>query len=256
MEPFGVSTTKPGQLKLRAQVPVCTYHERAKAKPGEFCTDTVAHCGASAQGRFCKSLTYRDFFSGWLEERALLNGAKRWVSEASADIKEHLPFPLLSIHDDDGSEYINNDFINWCIGEEIKQTRSRPNHKNDNALAEQTNFDAVRKTVGYYRFDTDKEWQALAKVYQYLCPLYNYWFHSTKLIGREDLPDGRTKKIYEKEAKTPYERLLESAEVSEASKAELRKRKAGQNPVKLNRQLNAAVRRLLKMNQEKDKVKQ
>jgi hypothetical protein len=252
----GLTTTKPGRLNLRSQVPVCTYHDRAKAKPGEFCTDTVAHCGASSKGQFCKSLTYRDFYSGWLEERALLNSAVKWVQEASKNIKANLPFPLRSIHDDDGTEFINKDFIDWCKGETIRQTRSRPNQKNDNALAEQTNDDAVRKTVGYYRFDTQEECDALAKVYECLCPLYNYWFHSAKLLGRQQKPNGRWKKIYEKDPKTPYERLMESPDVSDESKAELRKRKSEQNPVALNRQLNEAVERLLQINREKNTVKQ
>jgi hypothetical protein len=29
----------------------------------------------------------------------------------------------------------------------------------------------MRKTVGYFRFDTPAEQEALAEVYQYLCPL-------------------------------------------------------------------------------------
>jgi hypothetical protein len=252
----GLCTTKPGRLNLRSQVPVCTFHDRMKAKPGEFCSDTVAHCGGNASGEYCKSLTYRDFSSGWLEERALLNSAARWVKEASADIKAKLPFPLRAVHDDDGGEFINIDFISWCIEMHIKQTRSRPNHKNDNAFAEQTNYDAVRKTVGYFRFDTRAECDALAEVYQYLCPLYNYWFHSAKLLEKKQLPNGRIQKIYEAEPKTPYERLLESPDLSEESKAELWRRKAAQNPVVLNRLLNEAVERLLRINREKDMVKQ
>jgi hypothetical protein len=252
----GISTTKPGRLDQRSKVPVCTWHDRLHAKPGEFCSDTVAHCGASASGQFCKSLTYRDFYSGWLEERGLLNAAAKWVREKSGEIKAGLPFPMISVHDDDGGEYINIDFISWCIEEHIKQTRSRPNHKNDNALAEQTNFDAVRKTVGYFRFDTEAEYEALCEVYTYLCPLYNYWFHSEKLIGKETLANGKTKKIYEKTPKTPYERLMESPDVSDESKAELKRRKDAQNPVELNRKLNEAVDKLLQINSEKDKVKQ
>jgi hypothetical protein len=54
----------------------------------------------------------------------------------------------------------------------------------------------------------------------------------------------------------PYQRLLESGEVSEASKAELMRWKNGSDPVVLNSRLNRAVERLLKANREKDKVKQ
>ncbi|MDR0909315.1 MAG: hypothetical protein LBM77_06065, partial [Spirochaetaceae bacterium] len=138
------------------------------------------------------------------------------------------------------------------IEEHIRQTRSRPNHKNDNALAEQTNYDAIRKTVGYFRFDTEEEYKALCEVYKYLCPLYNYWFHSVKLIDKVHLPNGRTKKIYEKEPKTPYMRLMESPDLDTRYKNELRKQKAKQNPVVLNRKLNKAVERLLQINRKKD----
>jgi hypothetical protein len=44
--------------------------------------------------------------------------------------------------------------------------------------------------------------------------------------------------------------------VSEKSKAELKRRKDGQNPVELNARLNQAVERLLKLNREKASMKQ
>jgi hypothetical protein len=84
-----------------------------------------------------------------------------------------------------------------------------------------------------------------------LCPLYNYWYPSFRLIGKEKQADGRYKKIYEKAPKTPYQRLLESPDVSEESKAELRRRKALYNPAVLNAAVNKAVKRLLKINGEK-----
>jgi hypothetical protein len=253
---FGVSTTKSAQMSLRSQVPVCTYHDRAEAKPGTFASDTVAHCGYEASGHFCKSLSWRDFYSGWLELRPLLNAAKEWVKRASEDIKAGLPFPVLGVHNDNGGEFINRMFIDWCISQCIKQTRSRPNEKNDNALAEQTNGDAVRKYVGYFRFIGQEDCDGLEAVYRPLCLLYNYWFHSAKLIGREVLPNGKHRKIYEKQVKTPFERLMESPDVSEESKAELRRRKAEQNPVELNRELNDAIDRLLRKHFEKCRMEE
>jgi hypothetical protein len=47
-------------------------------------------------------------------------------------------------------------------------------------------------------------------------------------------------------------RLMESSELDTRYKNELRKRKAEQNPVVLNRKLNKAVERLLQINQKKD----
>jgi hypothetical protein len=70
----------------------------------------------------------------------------------------------------------------------------------------------MRKTVGYFRFDTSAEQEVPAEVYNYLCPLYNYWYPSFRLLDKEKQADGRYQKIYEKSPRTPYERLLESAE--------------------------------------------
>jgi hypothetical protein len=62
--------------------------------------------------------------------------------------------------------------------------------------------------------------------------------------------------VYENASATPYQRLFESAEASEESKAELKRRKGGQNPVALNTALNKAVEKLLKINREKANMKQ
>jgi hypothetical protein len=256
LEIRGISTTRAAGASLRSQVPVQTHFDRKAVKPGDFAFDTVAHCGGSASGQFCKTLTGTSPYSGWVEERSLLNSANKWVAEAIEDIRASLPFPLTKGHYDNGMEFINKPLLEWCLARHIKASRSRPYHKNDNCFAEQKNYDAVRKTVGYFRFDTAAEQEALAEVYTYLCPLYNYWYPSFRLIGKEKQGDGRYKKIYEKSPRTPYQRLLESAEVSEESKAELTRRKSGSDPVVLNSRLNRAIERLLKLNREKNTVKQ
>jgi hypothetical protein len=201
-------------------------------------------------------LTGTSPFSGWIEERALLNGANQWAKEAIENIQANLPFPMTDTHYDNGVEFINKPLLEWCLSKNIRATRSRPYHKNDNCFAEQKNYDAVRKTVGYFRFDTLEEQAAMAEVYEYLCPLYNYWYPSFRLIDKVKQDDGRYKKVYEKTPKTPCQRLLESPEISEETKAELTRRKSAQDPVVLNSRLNEAVERLLKINWEKSNMKQ
>jgi hypothetical protein len=247
----GISTTRSAQTPLRGQIPVRTHFDRDSMKPGKFAFDTVAHCGGSAKGQFCKTLTGTDVFSGWIEERALLNAANIWVKAAFEDIEAALPFPMTGAHYDNGMEFINKPLLDWCVARHIEATRTRPYHKNDNCYAEQKNYDAVRKTVGYFRFDTKEECDALAQVYLHLCPLYNYWLPSFKLIAKEKKADGRCKKVYEKQPRTPFERLMESPGVSAERKAELGRRRAGQTPAELNRFLNEAVAWLLKLNREK-----
>jgi transposase InsO family protein len=87
-------------------------------------------------------------------------------------------------HYDNGMEFSNEPLLSWCLERHIEAICSRPYHKNDNCYAEQKNFDAVRKTVGYFRFGTPAEHAALARVYQFLCPLYNYRYPSFKLIDK------------------------------------------------------------------------
>jgi hypothetical protein len=173
LEIRGVSTTRAAQTPLRSHIPVRTSFDRERVQPGFFAFDTVAHCGGSARGQFCTPLPGTDVFSGWIEERALVNAANRWVYDAFSDIQGSLPFPLTGAHYDNGMEFVNEPLLTWCLARHIQPTRSRPYHKNDNCYAEQKNFDAVRKTVGYFRFDTPAEYAALAEVYRFLCPLYN-----------------------------------------------------------------------------------
>jgi hypothetical protein len=242
----GIHTTKPGTI-LKSQIPIRVCFDRNERKPGYFELDTVSHCGARASGQFCQTLTITDVGSGWTEECGLLNNAHRWVKEQIVQTKENLPFPMLGIDSDNGGEFINRQLLEWCIQNGIKFTRGRPYRKNDNCFVEQKNGDVVRKTVGYARFEGENAVNALAEVYRYLNPLLNYWYPTLRLIAKEKLPSGRYKKIYEKEAKTPYQRLLESPDLSDECKAELRKRASALNPVTLKRALDEARDRLLKL---------
>ena len=105
----------------------------------------------------------------------------------------------------------------------------------------------MRKTVGYERFEGEKALEALADVYQFLNPLLNYWYPTMQLTGKEKLPSGRYKKIYAKEPKPPYKRLLESPDLSDECKDELRRRAALLNPIDLKRKMDNARERLFKL---------
>jgi len=242
----GIRTTKPGSL-LKSQIPIRVCFDRDETRPGFFEVDTVSHCGARASGQFLQTLTLTDVGSGWTEECALLNNAHRWVKEQIAQTKENLPFPMLGIDGDNGGEFINHQVLDWCIQNNVKLTRTRPYRKNDNCFVEQKNGDVVRKTVGYARFEGQDALNALAEVYHFLNPLLNYWYPTLRLIAKEKLPSGRYKKIYEKDAKTPYQRLLESVHISDQCKVELRRRATLLNPIELKRGMDEARDQLLKL---------
>jgi hypothetical protein len=242
----GISTTKPGTL-LKSQIPIRVTFDRDDRKPGYFELDTLSHCGGRASGQFCQTLTITDVGSGWTEEYALLNSAQRWVKEHIAQARAALPFPLLGIDSDNGGEFINHQLLDWCKENGVKFTRGRPYRKNDNCFVEQKNGDVVRKTVGYSRFEGQNAADALADVYRHLNPLLNYFYPTLRLAAKEKLPSGRYKKIYEKDPKTPCQRLLDSPDLSGECKAELLRRKAALNPVELKRAMDEARGRLLKL---------
>src|SRR5207253_1997890 len=156
----GRSGTKPGSI-LKRQIPIRTFAEWNDARPG-FCeVDLVAHDGGSPFGEFCHTLDLTCVATGWTEPRGLPNKAQRWVHEAIEEIANELPFPLLGLDCDNGSEFINMHLYRYCTERRITFTRSRPYRKNDNCYVEQKNWPVVRQQVGYARYDTPEELEAL-----------------------------------------------------------------------------------------------
>jgi hypothetical protein len=207
----GKSGTKPGSL-LKKQIPVRTYYPDADKKPGFFEADTVHHCGLHDSGEFCLTLSATDVYSGWIELRPLLNKASKWVLEMLKDIKASLPFPLLGFDSDNGSEFINAPMLKWCNSERIQFTRSRAYHKNDNCFVEQKNNACVRNFIGYDRFSSFAERDALALVYRSLCPLLNYFMPTRKLLSKTRI-GCKIKKVYDAKIISPYQRLLASPDI-------------------------------------------
>jgi hypothetical protein len=239
----GVSGTKPGTW-LKNTIPIRVHYPWNERKPGFFEIDTVHHCGTRELGEFNLTLDCTDVYSGWVILFALLNKAQKWVFQSLATLPQILPFPLLGLDSDNGSEFINEWLRNWCERHTIQFTRSRAYHKNDNCFVEQKNNACVRKYVGYYRFDSPAERDALNVLYQSLCPLLNYFLPTMKLIGKSRV-GSRVRKVYEKIPKSPYQRLLESPDLSDEVKAELRQRFKRYNPVLLQKRVHQAIDELM-----------
>ena len=242
------SKTKPGTL-LKKHIPIRTYFDWDERKAGFFELDTVGHDGGSTSGEYCFTLNATDVYSGWVELRSLRNRGHRWVKDEIELIHEGLPFPLLGVDSDNGGEFINKLLWGYCTENDIVFTRSRSYRKNDNCFVEQKNDLAVRRTVGYYRFDTQEEYEALKEVYIHLCPLLNFFYPSFRLI--EKVRNGsHVKKVYD-DPKTPYVRLLESPDLEKKHKEKLKQRMKKIHIVKQKRLVDQAVAQLLRLYEKK-----
>ena len=239
--PHGLSTTKPGSL-LKNLIPVRTFTEWDAEQPGFMEIDLVAHCGNTTEGQYLNTLTCTDISTGWTDVTALPRRSKEAVSQAIHRMRQRLPFPLLGIDSDNGSEFINDLLYGYCLDEKITFTRSRPYKKNDQAHVEQKNWSVVRHTVGYDRWETDQEFAILESIYSDLRLYINFFQPSFKLIAKERIGN-KTIKRYDT-AKTPYQRVLERKDISLESKARLMNLYVQLNPAELRRSIDLKTAKL------------
>lgn len=240
----GRSGTKPGSI-LKRQIPIRTFAGWDEARPG-FCeVDLVAHDGGDPRGQFCHTLDLVCVATGWTEPRALWTKAQRWVREALEDIEAHLPFPLLGLDSDNGSEFSGVELLGWCESREITFTRSRPWRKNDSCFVEQKNWPVVRQNVGYARYDTPAELEVLAQLYGHLRLWVNFFQPQMRLVSKTRRGAVVTKRF--DTARTPYRRVLDSPHVPEEAKRELSAISLELNPAELKRRIGRCQDRLLEL---------
>ena len=131
------STMKPGSL-LKASIPRI-FAEWYEDQPGFIEVDLVAHCGETTEGFYLTTLTGVYIATGWVECQAVWGKGQDRVGGAVHKMSNSLPFPLLGLDSDNGSEFINHHLYTFCQRNEITFTRSHPYKKNDNAHVEQKN---------------------------------------------------------------------------------------------------------------------
>ncbi len=239
----GRSHTKPGSLR-KAAIPIRTFADWNEKEPGFVEIDLVAHDGGNGRGDFAQTLNLTDVHTCWTEPVAVQNKAQKWVFAGLQVVKSRLPFPLKGIDSDNGAEFINNELMRYCKDNLITFTRSRPYRKNDNCFVEQKNWTVVRQTVLYARYQTPEELQLLNQIYGELRLLVNFFYPTTKLLEKTRI-GSKVRRRYDT-ARTPYQRVLESAQISDSVKRRLRRQFAQLNPVAITRRMNRLQDRLEK----------
>jgi len=225
------------------KVAVKTYREWNLHELGNLQLDFVEHNGGDSRGDYLNSFSLTDVGSSWWEGQALLGKSKRFTHQALEKISQRLPFPIRELHPDNDSRLVNYSIYYWSLNRGIKLSRSRPNHKNDNAYVEQKNWSCVRKMFGYARYDTEKEQEVMNSLYENELRLYYNFFQPVSRVARKERLGAKLKRVYHT-PKTPYQMLLESGQLSEEKKAELEQLYESLNPARLKRMIEVKLTQL------------
>ena len=216
---------------LKAKIPVRTFDDWNETGPGYVEADLVCHCGNYAGGSFINSLVLTDVETGWTECLPLLYKDADFVLKAFKDARSRFPFPIRGLDTDNGSEFITHKLFEYCLGEGITFTRSRPWKKNDQCFVEQKNGHVVRRLIGYDRYEGLGPAHVLDQLYKVIRLYVNFFQPSMRLLSKSR-NGARTHRLYD-EARTPYERILTSAKVPRRIKTNVRRQYRGLDPVVL-----------------------
>lgn len=239
----GLSATRPGTL-LRHAVPTRSGPPDT-TRPGSVEADTVAHCDDSTEGDYVNSLTFTELFSGWTENRAVWNKSAEAVLVQLKELEKVVPYAMTDFHTDNGGEFLNWALHRHLTGRAVKLpwTRSRAYRKNDNAHCEQKNWTHVRQLFGHDRFEHPELVALMNDLYANEWSQFTNHFKPTFKLLKREKQDGKTKRIYEKTPQTPYQRLLASPEIPEATKAKLRAQHAGLDPFALKKSIEVKLKK-------------
>lgn len=236
--------TKPGTL-LKHHIPIKTDSWNVQT-PGFTETDLVSHSGNCESGEFIHSLNVTDIYSTWVESRAVMGKGQHGVKTAMQDIEQSLPFKLLGIDSDNGSEFINYHLKAFCDERKIQFTRGRPYKKDDNAHIEQKNWTHVRKILGYLRYDSQAALQAINDLYQNeLRWMMNLFQPSVKLVKKTRV-GSRLKRTYDQPT-TPLDRLLACKLGNPAKLQALKMLRASLDPFKLSETIEQKLDRIFEL---------
>ena len=120
---------------------------------------------------------------------------------------------------------------------------------------EQKNWTHVRKIFGYLRYDTYEELATMNGLYHNELRLYKNFFQPVMKLASKERIGGKVKRKYDV-PETPHQRLMESAQIPEEVKEELKGIYLSLNPAQLKRNIDAKLDRLHEAYGEKKRTLQ
>ena len=235
---------------LYQKIPVKLSDELNRSILGNIQIDLVEHCGNSARGEYICTLSNADIATGWWEGEAIMGRGQIPTQIGLDKIRKRFPSDWREIHSDNGTEFINAHLFRYTQEENLGFSRSRPYRKNDNCFVEQKNWTHVKKYVGYQRYDTQEELRILNNLYRNELKLYKNFFQPVIKLNEKVRIGGKIHRRYDI-PRTPYHRVLESKEISEKIKEELRQIYNSLNPAELKRNIDRKLDMLCKAYQQK-----
>jgi hypothetical protein len=219
-------------------------------EPGHFEVDLVHHCGPAASGEYLHTIQMVDVATAWSERVAVLGRSYLAMENGFSRILARLPFPVLEIHPDNGSEFFNNHMLRFWHGLTPKPqlSRSRPYDKNDNRFVEQKNSTLVRNYLGYDRLDTVAHTLAVNELYDKMWLYYNFFQPVMRLAEKTVLPaargSGKIRRRFDR-AQTPFDRLCATGRLPDERRHQLHAQRDAINPRQLREQIYALLVELM-----------
>jgi hypothetical protein len=238
------------QSSLLSEVPVKTSYELNRQVPGNIQIDCVEHCGSTAAGDYINSLATVDICFGWWEGEALMGKGQERALRGIKNCRERFPTSWNEMHPDNGTNILNWHIYKYAQKENIKLSRSRAYKKNDNCFVEQKNSTHIRRPLGYFRFDSEKEQCLINDLFRNELRLYKNFFQPVMKLTEKIRVKGKKHRKYDK-PKTPYQRIMESDQVEVEVKKKLKEIYNSLNPAELKRGIDEKVKKLYKIYKEK-----
>jgi len=215
-------------------------------EPGHFEVDLVHHGGPSSTGEYLHTLQMTDVATGWSERVAVLGRSALVMEAGFRRILTRLPFPIIELHPDNGSEFLNYHLLKFFkeAVKGVRISRSRPWQKNDNCHVEQRNDSLVRAYLGYDRLDSVAQALAANQLYDQMWLYYNFFqpvLHiSEKILVVDDGQRPHVKRHYDT-ASTPFDRLCQAKGLPAERQQQLEQLRQQTNPRRLHQQVHTLL---------------
>jgi len=224
---------------VRKKIERHTFAQLRALPLGHVEVDLVLHSGMTTKGFYLTTLTTVEITTSWTICIPVWGKNKGRVGGAVARLQRQAPYPLLGIHSDNGSEFINDTLYQFCQRYDLAFTSGRARHPNDQPRVEQRNGSVPRQLIGYARYATKEAMEQMDKVYSLACLHANFFKPTAKLL-RVDRHGARDSKYYDT-PQTPYQRLLASGQLSDVQCHALLEQFSQLNPLQLQRDLETAL---------------